>query len=70
MAFRDSIDGIAVIEFRGGVNNAQTQPYAVVNDRHPIIITATKVNQSMLASLPQILVTDGSGNVTSCTFSF
>jgi len=70
IAFLDQIDGISTIEFRGGVINAQTQPYAVFSDRFPIIITATKVNQTKTASLPNILVTDGAGNVTSCNFSF
>jgi hypothetical protein len=62
--------GIQTIEYRGGVNNALTQTYAVGSDRDPIIVTVTKVNQAQTASLPQILVTDESGTISSCNFSF
>jgi hypothetical protein len=43
--------GVVVIGFTGGVTNAETQPYAVGNDRKPIIITATKIDQTEPASL-------------------
>ena len=62
--------GVNSIEFRGGVSNAQIQPYAIVDDRSPIIVTATKIDQSQPASLSNVLV--GIGNLTSvrCDFSF
>jgi len=68
--FWDPAFGIATVEFRGGVVNAQTQPYAVVNDHVPIIVTATKINQSQPASLSNILVTNRARVTTTCNFSF
>jgi hypothetical protein len=70
ITFLDPAFGIATVEFRGGITNAQVQPYAVINDRARIIVTATKIDQSQPASLSNILVRNGANITTTCNFSF
>jgi hypothetical protein len=70
VTFRDTGSGISVIEMRGGSTNLQLHLADFREDDAPAVMTATKIKQGQPGRLPQILVSDGAGNVRSCSFEF
>jgi hypothetical protein len=60
--------GIRSIGFTGPQTNMETQQY-FSDSRSPVIVTVTKIDQSQ-RSVFGLDVTDGAGNLTTCSFNF
>jgi len=60
--------GIRSIGFTGPQTNMETQQY-FADSRSPVIVTVTKIDQSQ-RSVFGLDVTDGAGNLVTCSFSF
>lgn len=65
---QDAGTGIETTGITGSATNVQTQHY-FTDSRSPLIVTATKIDQSQRA-LVGFTVTDAAGNVATCEFRF